>query len=83
MQPIFSNAVHRSALTHLTVTPVALGVLELPGVAATGLGVVVAVTLVDTTGLLASGGETTSLAVLVKKIFVNIAPTIGYDSKKF
>jgi hypothetical protein len=34
-------------------------------VAATSLGVVVAVTLVHTTGLLASGGETTRLAVLV------------------
>jgi hypothetical protein len=33
-------------------------------VAATGLGVVVTVTLVHTTGLLASGGETTRLAVL-------------------
>lgn len=57
---------HRSAAPglHLTVTPVALGVLELPGVAAASLGVVVAVALVDTTGLLAGGGETTGLAVL-------------------
>lgn len=55
---------HRSASTHLTVTPVRLSVLELPGVAATGLGVVVAVALVDTTGLLASGGKTTSFTVL-------------------
>lgn len=77
MQPIFSNPVHRSALTHLTVTPVALGVLELPGVAATGLGVVVAVALVDTTGLLAGGGKTTSLAVLLKENFVSIAHIIG------
>jgi hypothetical protein len=36
-------------------------------VAATSLGVVVAVTLVDTTGLLASGGEATGLAVLERK----------------
>lgn len=49
---------------HLTVTPVALGVVELPGVAAASLGVVVAVALVDTTGLLAGGGKTTGLAVL-------------------
>ena len=49
---------------HLTVSPVALGVLALPGVAATSLGVVVAVALVDTTGLLAGGSETTGLAVL-------------------
>lgn len=65
MQPIFSSLYH-SALAHLTVTPVALGVLELPGVATASLGVVVAVTLVDTTGLLAGGSETTSLAVLEK-----------------
>lgn len=66
MQPI-SNPIHRlSALVHLTVTPVALGVLALPGVAATGLGVVVAVALVDTAGLLASSSETTALTVLLK-----------------
>jgi hypothetical protein len=65
LRPTFSNPNRcRSALPHLTVTPVALGVLALPGVATTSLGVVVAVTLVDTTGLLAGGGETTGLAVL-------------------
>jgi hypothetical protein len=65
MQPIFSTIKHQAcALMHLTVTPVALGVVELPGVAASSLGVVVAVALVDTTGLLASGGKTTGLAVL-------------------
>lgn len=64
MQPITSNPYHSSASVRLTVTPVALGVLELPGVAAASLGVVVAVALVDTTGLLASGGKTTALAVL-------------------
>jgi hypothetical protein len=53
---------------HLTVSPVALGVLALPGVAATGGGVVVAVALVDTTGLLAGSGETTGLAVLVNGV---------------
>lgn len=64
-QPAISNRNHwESALSHLTVTPVALGVLALPGVAATSLGVVVAVTLVHTTGLLAGGGKTTGLAVL-------------------
>jgi hypothetical protein len=69
MQPIFSTIEHQTcALTHLTVTPVALGVVELPGVAATSLGVVVAVTLVDTTGLLAGGSETTGLAVLVDRV---------------
>jgi hypothetical protein len=64
-KPTFSNPNRlKSAISHLTVAPVALGVLALPGVAATGLGVVVTVTLVHTTGLLASGGETTRLAVL-------------------
>lgn len=66
--PTFSNRNHcESALPHLTVTPVALGVLALPGVAATSLGVVVTVSLVDTTGLLASGGKATGLAVLERK----------------
>lgn len=66
MQPIFSILFHRpSASAHLTVTPVGLGVLALPGVTATGLGVVVAVSLVDTTGLLAGSGETTRLTVLL------------------
>lgn len=64
MQPIFSTLLRPGASAHLTVTPVGLGVLALPGVAATGLGVVVAVAFVDTTGLLAGGGETTGLAVL-------------------
>jgi len=39
--------------------------VALPGLSAAGLGLVVAVALVETTGLLAGGGETTSLAVLV------------------
>lgn len=68
MQPIFSTIEHQTcASTHLTVTPVALGVVELPGVATASLGVVVAVALVDTTGLLAGGSETTGLAVLERK----------------
>ena len=68
MQPIFSiEQRHDCALTHLTVTPVALGVVELPGVAAAGLGVVVAVALVDTTRLLAGSSETTGFAVLCRE----------------
>lgn len=39
--------------------------MALPGLAATGGGVVEAVTLSETTGLLAGGGEATGLAVLV------------------
>ena len=39
--------------------------MSLPGLSATGSGVVVLVTTAETTGLLASGGKTTGLAVLV------------------
>jgi hypothetical protein len=39
--------------------------VALPGLSAASLGLVVPVTLVETTGLLAGGGKTTSLAVLV------------------
>jgi hypothetical protein len=49
----------------LTVTPQRQGVVSLPGLSAASLGLVVAVTLVETTGLLAGGSETTRLAVLV------------------
>lgn len=38
--------------------------MALPGLATTGRGVVVAVALVEATGLLAGGGEATGLAVL-------------------
>jgi hypothetical protein len=48
----------------LTVTVNLKGVVALPGLAATGGGLVVAVALVETTGLLAGSGETTRLAVL-------------------
>lgn len=84
MQPIFSTIKHQTcALMHLTVTPVALGVVELPGVAAAGLGVVVAVTLVDTTGLLAGSGETTGLAVLEEKFESVLADRSHGIEKKF
>jgi hypothetical protein len=49
----------------LSVSPEGQGVVALPGLSAASLGLVVAVTLVETTGLLAGGGKTTSLAVLV------------------
>ena len=51
--------------THLSVAPEREGVVALPGLSATTTSVVVAVALVETTGLLASGGEATRLAVLV------------------
>lgn len=51
----------------LTVSPVALGVETLPGVSATGSGLVVSVTLVDTTRFLAGGSEATRFAVLSRR----------------
>ena len=59
---------HTQLSSRLTVSPELLGVLASPGVTTAGAGVVEAVTLVDTTGLLAGRGETTSLTVLVEKI---------------
>lgn len=52
----------------LSVTPQGQGVVSLPGLSAASLGLVVAVALVETTGLLAGGGETASLAVLVNGV---------------
>ena len=49
----------------LSVAPERQGVLSLPGLSATGRGVVVTVTLVDTTVVLAGGGQATEFAVLV------------------
>jgi len=54
-----------SSTLHLSVALEVEGVVALPGLAATGSGLVEAVSLSETTGLLASGGETTRLAVLV------------------
>lgn len=42
--------------------------MSLPGLSAAGAGLVVAVALVETTRLLAGGGETASLAVLVHRV---------------
>jgi hypothetical protein len=48
----------------LPVTPQRQGVVLLPGLSATSICLGVSVSLVDTTGLLASGSEATSFAVL-------------------
>lgn len=53
----------------LTVTPVLLGVVALPGLPAAGSGLGVAVALVETAGLLAGGSETTGLAVLKTQVY--------------
>ena len=49
----------------LTVAPEGEGVVPLPGLPPAGTGVVELVSTAETTALLAGGGETTSLAVLV------------------
>lgn len=49
----------------LSVSPERQGVVTLPGLSATGSGLVVAVALVETTRLLASSSEAAGLAVLV------------------
>lgn len=63
-QPSPSQAV-ASGASCLSVAPQGQGVVLLPGLPAAGLGLGVAVALVETTGLLASGGKAASLAVLV------------------
>ncbi|KAH8636088.1 60S ribosomal protein L15 [Alternaria alternata] len=50
---------------HLTVAPEGEGVVPLPGLPSASAGVVELVSTAETTALLAGGGETTSLAVLV------------------
>lgn len=49
----------------LAVPPVALGVETFPGLSPASGGLVVAMALVETSALLAGGGESTELAVLV------------------
>jgi len=54
-----------SGATRLPVSPQGEGVVTLPGLSATGLGLGVAMALVETTRALAGGGKATGLAVLV------------------
>ena len=51
-------------MLRLTVSPVAFGVESLPGLPSAGLCIVVAMTLVETAGLLASRSKATRFAVL-------------------
>jgi hypothetical protein len=53
--------------------------VTLPGLSAASLGLVVAVTLVETTGLLAGGGKTTGLAVLVDSVADPVDASIAAD----
>lgn len=59
---------HKGASTHLAVTPEGQSVVPLPGLPPAGSGLVVSVSLAQTTALLASGGEATALAVLVDRL---------------
>lgn len=52
---------------HLTVSPEVLGVESFPGLPSAGGCLVVAVALVETTGLLAGGSKTTGFAVLEER----------------
>ncbi len=56
------------SFARLSVAPEGQGVVAEPGLPATGTGLVVAVALVETAGLLAGGGEATGLAVLVDRV---------------
>jgi len=60
-----STASVSSSSLRLSVAPEREGVVSLPGLSAASLGLVVAVALVETARLLAGGGETAGLAVLV------------------
>lgn len=62
---LLTTAATASSSTRLSVTPERKGVVSLPGLSAASLGLVVTVTLVETTGLLAGGSEAAGLAVLV------------------
>jgi len=61
----------------LTVTPVALGVVLLPGLSPSGSGLVVSVTLVEASALLARGGEATALSVLVNWLNDPVDPGVS------
>lgn len=61
----FAKTPDAPRLLRLTVTLEVEGVVALPGLAATSSGLVEAVSLSETAGLLASGGKTAGLAVLV------------------
>ncbi len=54
--------------------------MSLPGLSSAGLGVGVSVTLVDTSGLLTSGSQTSSLTVLVDWVTDPVVTSISSDS---
>lgn len=70
----------RRGLRLLSVSPQGQGVVSLPGLSSAGLGVGVSVTLVDTSGLLTSGSQTSSLTVLVDWVTDPVVTSISSDS---
>ena len=64
---------------HLTVAPEGEGVVPLPGLPPSSSGVVELVSTAETTALLAGGGETTSLAVLVDGLCDPVDARIAAD----
>jgi hypothetical protein len=62
------STMHTTLSAHLAVTPEGEGVVPLPGLPPASSGVVVLVSTAETTGLLAGGGKTTGLAVLVDRL---------------
>lgn len=66
MHPLVTTSTtSATSSTRLSVAPQGEGVVSLPGLSAASTGLVVAVALVEATRLLAGGGETAALAVLV------------------
>jgi hypothetical protein len=71
---------HAAASTHLAVTPEGEGVVPLPRLPPSSSGLVVTVSLAQTTALLAGSGETTALAVLVDGVDDPVDAGIAADS---
>lgn len=71
---------HKGTSTHLAVAPERQGVVPLPGLPPASSGLVVTVTLAETTALLAGGGETAALAVLVDGLDDPVDAGIAADS---
>ena len=65
---------------HLPVAPEGEGVVPLPGLPPASSGLVVSVSLAQTTALLAGGGEATALAVLVDRLDDPVDAGIAADS---
>lgn len=74
------STMHATSSPHLAVTPEGESVVPLPGLPPAGSGVVVLVSTAKTTALLASGSESTALAVLVDRLDDPVDAGITADS---